>query len=96
MAGIGRVSAGDVLAGFWRTWIRGEHHLWLESEDPLEMAGGFTVSQDDGFPELEPFGLGWPGLAPTCDGGREDPGVSPVCGLGRRVRDGSAAGGACC
>ena len=72
VAGIGRVSAGDVLAGFWRAWIRGEHHLWLESDDPLEMASGFTVSRDDGFPELDPFGLGWPGLAPASDG-EQDP-----------------------
>jgi Domain of unknown function (DUF4253) len=68
VADIGRVTAGDLLAGFWRAWIRGEHHLWLESDDPLELASGFTVSRDDGFAELEPFGQGWPGLAPPGDG----------------------------
>ncbi len=67
---IGRVSAGDVLAGFWRAWIRGEHHLWLESADPLELASGFTLERD-GHPELEPFGLGWPGLASAENG--QDP-----------------------
>jgi len=72
VADIGRVSAGDVLAAFWRAWIRGEHHLWLENDDPPDMASGFTVSGDDAFPELEPFGLGWPGLAPASDG-EQDP-----------------------
>lgn len=70
---IGRVNAGDVLAGLWRAWTRGEHHLWLESHDPLELASGFTVPQTNGFAEVEPFGLGWPGLgwpglAPAGDG----------------------------
>jgi len=40
VADIGRVSAGDVLAGLWRAWIGGEHHLWLESDDPPELASG--------------------------------------------------------
>lgn len=64
---IGRVNAGDVLAGLRRAWTRGEH-LWLESHDPLELASGFTVPQTNGFAEVEPFGLGWPGLAPAGDG----------------------------
>jgi hypothetical protein len=73
---IRRVSAGDVLAGLWAAWIRGDHHLSLEgwpgSDDPLELACGFTLPRDDGFEELEPFGVGWPGLAPTSDG-QDDP-----------------------
>ena len=76
VADIGRVSAGDVLAGFWRAWTGGEHHLGLEGDDPPDMASSltvaFTVSRDDGFPELEPFGPGWPGLAPASDG-EQDP-----------------------
>ena len=69
---IDRVNAGDVLTGFWRAWIRGQHHLWLESDDPLEMASGFTITRQGGFPELEPFGQGWPGLAPAADGPNPD------------------------
>jgi hypothetical protein len=75
VADIGRVNAGDVLAGCWGAWTRGEHHLWLESwpesDDPPELASGFTTSRDDGFAELEPFGLDWPGPAPAGDG--QDP-----------------------
>lgn len=71
---IARVNAGDMLAGFWKAWIVGEHHLWLENwpenADPPELASGFTLSRDD-FPELVPFGADWPGLAPAGDG--QDP-----------------------
>jgi hypothetical protein len=73
VADIGRVKTEDVLAAFWSAWIRGEHHLWLESDDPLEMACGFTVPRDDGFPELEPFGQGWPGLASSVDTTGQNP-----------------------
>lgn len=68
---IGRVNASGVLAGLWGAWTRGEHHLWMESHDPLELASGFTVPHTGGFAELEPFGPAWPGLAPAGDG--QDP-----------------------
>jgi hypothetical protein len=69
---IDRVSAGDVLAGLWEASARGEHHLWLESNDPLELASGFTVPPTGGLAELEPFGATWPGLATAGDGGDPD------------------------
>jgi hypothetical protein len=71
VADIGRVKPDDLLKALWRAWIRGEHHLWLESYDPLEVTCGFTVPQEDGFGELEPFGQGWPGLAAAVDNGHD-------------------------
>jgi hypothetical protein len=68
---IGRVNASGVLAGLWEAWTRGEHHLWMESHDPLKLASGFTVPHTGGLAELEPFGQTWPGLAPA--GGGQDP-----------------------
>jgi len=35
---------------------------------PAGIASGITVTRNDGFAELEPFGLDWPGLAPAGDG----------------------------
>jgi hypothetical protein len=65
---IARVNAADALAAFWGAWQRGEHHLWLERDEPLELTSGLTVERHDDFAELEPFGAGWPGLAPAGDG----------------------------
>lgn len=73
VADIARVKAGDVLAAFWGAWVRGEHHLCLESDSPLAMASAFTVARQEGFGELEPFGQGWPGLAPAVGGTSQDP-----------------------
>jgi hypothetical protein len=71
VAEIDRVDASAVLAGLWEAWTRGEHHLWMESHDPLKLASGFTSRPAGEFAELEPFGLAWPGLAPAGDG--QDP-----------------------
>jgi hypothetical protein len=68
VADIGRAKPEDVLKAFWRAWIGGEHHLWVEDHDPLKLASGLTVNAERKHPELEPFGLGWPGLASATTG----------------------------
>jgi hypothetical protein len=76
---IGRVRGDQVLAAFWRAWIGGQHHLWLENDDPLEITCGYADlpegehSELEGdYSELEPFGLDWPGLAPAGIGREPD------------------------
>lgn len=73
VADIDHVTADDLLAACWEAWIRGEHHLWLESDDSLRLGFGFTVDLGREHRELEPFGQSWPGLAPGLDGNGLDP-----------------------
>jgi hypothetical protein len=72
VARIDGFDAGAVLEGFWTAYVNGKH-LLLEpvGDDPREMAGEIQLGQRDHFPELEPFGRGWPGLAPAADGGQD-------------------------
>ncbi len=69
---IDTLPAGEVMEGFWRAYVGGEH-LLLETvgDDPREMVGEIQLDTRDGFPELEPFGATWPGLAPAADRGQE-------------------------
>jgi hypothetical protein len=75
--GVDRLIPAEVLEGFWAAWVNGEHHLRPAVEDSREAAGAFRVvgsfriDPGDDFPELEPFGRSWPGLAPATGTGRE-------------------------
>jgi hypothetical protein len=48
----------------------------MDRDDPVNLTGGFTVSPEGGFPEREPFGTDWPGLAPAADGGGDPDGFA--------------------
>jgi len=72
MARIDTLGAGDVMEGFWRAYVAGEHLLLeVAGDDPREMIGEIKLDTSDGFPELEPFGTSCPGLAPAADGGQD-------------------------
>jgi hypothetical protein len=72
VARIDGLDPGAVLEGFWRAYVDGQH-LFLEpaGDDPREMAGEIQLPPRDRFPELEPFGRAWPGLAPAGDSGQD-------------------------
>jgi hypothetical protein len=72
VARIDALSAGDVMEGFWRAHVAGEHLLLeMAGDDPREMIGEIKLDTCDGFGELQPFGASWPGLAPAADCGRD-------------------------